>query len=155
LFASAAVVAAGIGAGGIATAHGHDERFHVTLRGQFEVPPADPDGKATARVEINLDDGQVCFDLRFDRIGTPTMAHIHGPNGPAGTNAGILVWFFGPGHDPDGGPINPDDLERGRAEGCTHFDKVALADVVENPDDYYVNIHNTRFGSGAVRGQLD
>ena len=32
LFASAAVVAAGIGVGGIATANGRDARFHVKLR---------------------------------------------------------------------------------------------------------------------------
>jgi hypothetical protein len=153
MFASAALVVGAIGAGGIATAHGNDEHFLVTLRGSEERPnPADPDGRATARLDIDVDAGKVCWDLHFSRIGTPTLAHIHGP-APRGTNAGVAVGFIDADH-----PLPADEfdlLERGRASGCTEgVDHDVAADIVANPDQYYVNIHNTRFPAGAVRGQI-
>ena len=31
---------------------------------------------------------------------------------------------------------------------------VVVADILANPEDYYVNVHNAEFPSGAIRGQL-
>ncbi len=150
LFASAAVVAAGIGVGGIATAHGSHERFHVTLRGVFETQAADPDGRATARVDLDMRDNEVCWSLKYDDIGTPTAAHIHGPAAP-GVAAPVVVGFIDAGH-----PFTDvDQLETGRASGCTKdADPVQVAAILAHPENYYVNIHNARFPAGAVRGQM-
>jgi hypothetical protein len=150
MFASAALVVGAIGAGGIATAGGGHEHFLVTLRGSQEVPPADPDGRATARLDIDTESGKICWDLHFSRIATPTLAHIH--NAARGVNGKIVVFFF------DGSAAHPlpdaDTLERGRASGCNEEDPALATAIAEHPDQYYVNIHNARFPTGAVRGQL-
>jgi hypothetical protein len=152
MFASAALVAAGIGVGGVAMARDSHDHFLVTLRGSQEVPAADPDGRATARLDINTESGRICWDLHFSRIATPTMSHIHkevrGKNGP------IVVFFFGNDAHPTAA-LDQDALERGRAQGCSDDATPALAaDIAAHPDQYYVNIHNARFGAGAVRGQI-
>ena len=140
--------------GGIALASGGSERFRADMDGQQEVPPADLDGEGKSRVEINAD-GEVCFSLRFEDIGTPNRGHIH--EAAAGVNGGIVVGFFelrpqdAPATDP-----RHDDIEDGRFEDCVMVtDEALLARIIANPENFYVNLHNTRFPGGAIRGQLD
>jgi len=141
-----------IGASAVTGHNRHDDadNLRARLNGENEVPPADLDGRGKAKVEINVDDGEVCFRLRFEDITTPTMGHIHGP-APAGQNAGVLITFF----------MNPTDaetldaLERGRLSDCVDVaDTALLQDILDNPENYYVNLHNPRYPSGAIRGQL-
>src|SRR5581483_9478390 len=73
--------------------------FAAALNGRNEVPVAggpavkDPDGQA---VEIlRIQGNQVAFAVKWDRIGTPTAAHIH--VGKAGSNGAIQVPLFGAG----------------------------------------------------------
>ena len=35
-----------------------------------------------------------------------------------------------------------------------NFDPAILADIAAHPENYYVNLHNSRFPGGAARGQL-
>ncbi len=150
LIAGAAMLAGVTGVGGVALANGGRDHFHVNLRGANEVPPADSDGRGTAKLEINTESGEICWSLRFDRIATPTMAHIHG-QARVGENAGVKVLFFDPTH-----PVSDlDALERGRADGCTTADPALASDIATHPELYYVNIHNARFMGGAIRGQVD
>jgi hypothetical protein len=127
-------------------------RFVNDLSGANEVPPADPDGRGIARIEIDPATNEVCFKVRFDSTGTPNRGHIH--IGTAGNNGDIVVPLF----ELIGMPADArnDALERGRLDGCVTADplRVDLDDVVANPQGYYVNLHNTRFPGGAIRCQL-
>jgi hypothetical protein len=99
-----------------------------------------------------VEDGQVCFAVRFRDAGTPNRGHIH--VGDAATNGGIAVPLFelaenatDPRHD---------ELESNRSlEGCVSADAELLRQIAANPDGYYVNLHNARFPGGALRGQLE
>jgi hypothetical protein len=128
-------------------------RFVNDLSGANEIPPADPDGRGIARIEIDPATNEVCFKVRFDSTGTPNRGHIH-VGGPT-VNGGIVVPLF----ELVGMPADArnDALERGRLDGCVTADPavVNLNDVVANPNGYYVNLHNARFPGGAVRCQLE
>jgi hypothetical protein len=132
-----------------------DQTVTLTARlvGAQEVPPADPDGSAKASVDINVDAGTVCFDIKgLNDVGAPNRGHIH--KQVAGQNGPIVVPFF----ELIGQPADPrnDQLESGRLADCVAVaDHALLADIVANPDQYYVNVHNTRFPGGALRCQLE
>ena len=63
------------------------------LSGAQEVPPADPDGSGKAKVHINVDAGEVCFDIKgLKDVGAPNRGHIH--RQVAGMNGPIVIPFF-------------------------------------------------------------
>ncbi|MBW3615139.1 MAG: DUF4394 domain-containing protein [Actinobacteria bacterium] len=113
--------------------------FAVNLRGSAEVPgPGDPDGRAAfALFDFTRD--EICYSLRVDNIAAATAAHIH--EAPAGVAGPVLVTL-----------VTPD--ANGVVSACQDVDPAIIADIVENPQNYYVNIHNAEFPGGAVRGQL-
>lgn len=135
----------------VASAGDTGVRFKVVLTGAQEVPPADPDGSAKADLSIDVNAGQVCFDIKIGAIGTPNRGHIH--FAPAGSNGGVVVPFF----ELAAVPTDPrhDELEKGRIADCVTADPAVLAAIVANPELYYVNLHNARFPGGAARGQLE
>lgn len=151
LFAGATAIAGVIAVGGIALANGGGDRLKADLSGANEVPPADPDGDGRARVDVDVQGSEVCFRVKFDDTGTPNRGHIH--EGDAGVNGGIVVPLF----ELVGAPTDPrnDALEEGRLEGCVTADSALLERIAANPDGFYVNLHNSRFPGGAIRGQLD
>jgi len=151
LLGGAAVLVTGIGFGGAAIARSDAERFRADLAGTNELPPTDLDATGRAKVDIDVVDGQVCFSVRFDDVGTPNRGHIH--VGDATVNGGIVVPLF----ELVGMPADErnDALEQGRLEGCVDADPALLRQIVAHPDDYYVNLHNARFPGGAAGGQLD
>ena len=66
------------------------------------------------------------------------MAHIH--EGAAGKDGPPKVTF--------------DPPKTGSAKGCNPADAALIKAIMQNPADYYVNVHNAAFPKGAVRGQL-
>ena len=152
LFAGATALAGVIAVGGMALANSRESRLKAELSGQNEVPPRDPDGDGRARVQFHVDGDELCFTIRFDDTGTPNRGHIH--LGGVGANGGIEVTLFELVGLPDD-PRN-DELESGKIEDCiVPEDPTDLAKIAENPEGYYVNLHNTRYPGGAIRGQLE
>jgi hypothetical protein len=154
MLAGAALAVGATGVSGMAFAHGRDAKFRVTLAGTNEVPvAADPDGSADVKLVIDLDENTVCYDVKFDRTGTPNRGHIH--KEVAGKNGPIVIPFFDLQNADQAANAMHDVLETGRVRNeCVTADATLLADIVANPQDYYVNFHNARYPGGAIRGQL-
>ena len=149
-----AIAIAALAGGGVASASDGSVRLTADLTGAQEVPAADPDGSGKAKVDIDVDAGEICFDIKIDATGTPNRGHIH--VGDAGVNGGIVVPFFElrttdtPATDP-----RNDEIEQGRIQDCVAADPALLTQIVANPGGYYVNLHNSRFPAGAIRCQLE
>ncbi len=92
---------------------------------------------------LNPGQEEICFELEVENIAAPTRAHIH--NAPAGQNGGVVVFFF---DIVIGNPIPV------TFEGCVRADRDVIRDIIQNPDNYYVNIHNDEYPASAIRGQL-
>lgn len=129
--------------------------INLRLTGAKEVPAADPDGTGKAKLHIDAAGGQICFDIKdLTDTGAPNRGHIH--KGPIDGTGGIVITFFelrptdAPASDP-----RHDELEAGGIQGCVSADPTLLGDLVANPQDYYLNVHNTRFPAGSLRCQLE
>jgi hypothetical protein len=111
----------------------------TTLTGAEEVPgPGDPDGTGFAAVTVNPGKGLVCYELSVSGIDPATGAHIH--EAPFGEAGPVVV------------PLEaPTD---GSSSGCATVTRDLAKDLLKNPADYYVNVHNLEFEAGALRGQL-
>ena len=126
--AVAVVPALALGAGDTGTS------LHATLSGKVEVPRGDPDGVGTAEVKIT--GRKICWEFRTAKIGKPNAAHIH--KGKAGLAGPVVV--------PLGATY--------KTKGCTTT-TMAIANAISvKPGSYYVNVHNAKYATGAVRGQL-
>ena len=100
--------------------------------------PGDPDGIGFATVTVNPGQGLVCYELSVSDIVPAAAAHIH--EAPPG-EAGPVVVTLEP-------PTN------GSSDGCVEVDRAEAKDILKNPADYYVNVHNAEYPAGALRGQL-
>ena len=112
----------------------------TTLTGAAEVPgPGDTDGGGSVKVTLNQGKNQVCFELTVSNIATATAAHIHeAPTGQAG---------------PPVVTLEPPPAE-GSSKNCVSADAELIKRIRQNPENFYVNVHNAEFPNGAVRGQL-
>jgi CHRD domain len=111
----------------------------ATLTGGAEVPgPGDADGTGTVKITLNPGQGQVCYELTVANIATATAAHIH--SGAVGIAGPVLVTLKAP--------------VDGSASDCAPLDKEKIDNMIKNPQNYYVNVHNADFPKGAIRGQL-
>lgn len=141
---SAALFAAALSAGLTVAAQAQNpemaqNRLSARLTGSAEAPTT---GATSATGTFNLtlkpDQGQICYNLRVTGVEAPTAAHIHkGESGKAGPPVVTLK-----------APKN------GNVEDCASASKELIQDIQDNPDNYYVNVHNKKFPQGAVRGQL-
>jgi hypothetical protein len=113
-------------------------KFTVQLSGDEEVQPGDPDGSGTASIRINTRSNQLCYTLRVRGIEPATAAHIH--EAPAGSAGPVVVELKAP--------------TGGSSSGCVKMDNAELHEILANPEDYYVNVHNDPYPGGALRGQL-
>jgi hypothetical protein len=109
------------------------------LNGAEEVPvTGDPDGSGQASITVNPGRGIICYSLEVDGIAAAGAAHIH--EAPAGAAGPVVVGLEAPAS--------------GSSSGCTTVSRSLAIDIIRNPSDYYVNVHNADFPGGALRGQL-
>src|SRR5262245_18926013 len=114
-------------------------KVKASLTGAAEVPgPGDSDGGGTVQVTLNPDKNEICYDLTVTKIDEATAAHIH--EGAAGKDGPVKVPFDAP--------------KGGSSKGCKTADAAVVKDIMANPANYYVNVHNGAYPKGAVRGQL-
>jgi hypothetical protein len=113
----------------------------TTLTGAEEVPgPGDPDGTGFAAVTVNPGQGVLCYELSVSGIALDdrTAAHIH--EAPFGEAGEVVVTLEAP--------------TDGSSGGCVDVGRALAKDILKNPADYYVNVHNAEYPAGALRGQL-
>lgn len=113
--------------------------FVVAMTGAEEAPgPGDPDGSGTARITLNAGQKEVCFALTVEDIAPATAAHIH--EAPPGVPGPIVVGLQPP--------------TSGSSMACVEASRDVIVEILKDPGQYYVNVHNAEFPAGAVRGQL-
>jgi len=159
---TALAAAAGIGVVlvPLAAQAGHDNTvLETSLSGDNEISPdgkrgaGDPNGSGEAYVfGIDGDATTLCYVIDVEKIsglkrppGAKRAAHIH--EGAAGTNGPVVVALAFP--------------RGGQSADCVSESEAAfipggttVAEILANPADYYVNVHNFNYPAGAVRGQL-
>ncbi len=101
----------------------------------------DPNGTGSASVMI-LGATKICASIIVSKIDPPTAAHIH--TGAEGVNGGIAL-----------GLTAPSAGDPGASVFCTSAAPAGLTKSIrDNPQNFYINVHNGSFPAGAVRGQL-
>lgn len=169
LIAGAAGLAVGLTFGGVQLASaGHaNPVLSADLDGRQEVDDStrnkrmvgDPNGRGEIYVfGIDGDPARqtLCYVMFVDKIaetdlapGNGRAAHIHeGGPGENGRIVANLAW-------PEGGKA-ADCLELGATRGGNDVfvNGGSPAEILENAGDYYLNVHNNEYPSGAIRGQL-
>jgi hypothetical protein len=113
--------------------------LRAMLTGSQEVPnPGDPDGSGYVTLELNQGQGTISYELFVENIAPASAAHIHiAPIGQAGK---IVLHLEAP--------------TDGSSSGVLEVDPELIKAIRKNPGAYYVNVHNSAFPTGAVRGQL-
>jgi hypothetical protein len=139
--------------------------FNATLLPANEVPPvsnAELSGRGTAVITFNLTrnaSGAIqsgTIDFRFDLTGFPPgtlirAAHIH--PAAAGANGPVLI-------DTTLSAATPLGLTNGsgsfEARGVTgsNVDAANLQAIIDNPANFYFNVHSVTNPGGVARGQL-
>ena len=107
--------------------------FQVALDGSQLGTTGDPNGYGNATLSIDDQTLTASWNFSVYNIALPlTAAHIH--VGAAGTNGPVVVDFS--------------------AQLSGNVQDADLANVLLNPSNYYINLHNSEYSSGAIRGQL-
>jgi hypothetical protein len=128
-------------------ASGGGRPLSATLSGASENPPTGSSATGQTAVRLNHGQGTVCYDMSVSGLSSnPTMAHIH--EAPAGVNGPVVVTLFS-------GSSAPTSTSFTLTNVCvSNVSKDLIKDIIQNPSEYYVNVHTSTFPGGEIRGQL-
>jgi hypothetical protein len=101
--------------------------------------PGDPNGSGEFFVTLNPGQREVCYQLNVSGIEPATAAHIH--QAPVGVAGPVVIALVPP--------------TGGSSSACTSASRDLIEAIIQNPEAFYVNVHNSTFPAGAVRGQLN
>ncbi|MFI6292237.1 CHRD domain-containing protein [Nonomuraea sp. NPDC050790] len=101
---------------------------------------ADADGRSTVVLRISGD--RLSFAIRWNRVDTPTAAHIH--LGGKGTDGAVKVDFFK--------QALPKSVLG--VSGTATAEPALLKQLAGDPGGFYANLHTAAFPKGAVRGRF-
>ncbi|MGQ7848052.1 CHRD domain-containing protein [Granulosicoccus sp. 3-233] len=113
----------------------------------------DPDGKGEAYVfGIDGDTTTLCYVLTVKKIqlvpvGEGMAAHIH--EGVRDSNGPVVAALAGP-EDGNAG----DCLTEGETGKFPTEEAGIVQRILNNPEQFYINVHNPAYPDGAIRGQL-
>ncbi len=118
--------------------------FEFPLVGGQEVPVNASSGSGTATVTLDVDSGELNWNIEYSNLvaGT-TAAHFHGP-APIGINAGVQVGIPG-SPTPYGGTS-------GTLVGTATINNTQIQQLLDGL--WYINIHSSAFPGGEIRGQV-
>jgi hypothetical protein len=145
-----------------ASADNREVTLRARLRGLEEVPPIRTSATATLRATLDEGKKQISFTLEYRNLSaSPTAAHIH--FGPTKVNGGVIAFFCGGGGQPAcptatsgkiTGTIGPANVVDLSAQGIPARDYEGLVYAIRTANAY-ANIHNAKFPTGEVRGQIE
>lgn len=133
--------------------------FEIALSGAEEVagtpanpqPNSNPHGDAdrgSVRLTLNQGQGEICYEFGELTLTAgeplPSAGHIH--RAPEGVPGPVEVTLFSP---------TSEMTSFTTVETCIDgVDRELIKEIRQNPERFYVNLHNQTHPSGVVRGQL-
>lgn len=149
-FASSILVFAGPAAASaqeVTTAYPHygHKQFLVELSGHQLEGGGDYYGRGVAGLDFDAEHERVCYYIQWDRLeGAVTAFHLH--HAPRHQDGGHWIDFFNDEHF---------DGDHKTIADCVHSSRDRIEEVLDDPSDFYLNLHTTKHKDGAIRGQLD
>lgn len=98
-------------------------------------PSGDPDGAGSARFRLYPARGKICAAVTWERIDSPTAAHIH-----RASDGAVKV-------DLTGSVTDAPNCATGVPSGLVRR-------ILDHPRRYYFNVHNAAYPAGAIQGTL-
>lgn len=127
--------------------------LHLSGANEFNAQgvPINPHGdndRGTGVLRVNHGQGEVCFEFGAITLtagdALPRDAHIH--RAPAGVAGPVVIPLFNPATAPASYPTE---------STCVSVeDRGLLKEIIQHPDQFYVNLHNAQHPGGVMRDQL-
>lgn len=108
------------------------------LSGAQEVGGGAEGGSGSFEARLDLEAGEICYDLSVSGIDPAQAAHIH--RGAEGADGPPVITLEAPA--------------TGTSRGCVSPSEDLLRQISQSPSEFYVNVHTVEYPAGAVRGQL-
>ena len=105
-------------------------RLETTLR-----PSGDPDGSGEAHFTVSKARKKICARVTWQNIGQPDAAHIHRVSDGA-----IVIDLVG--------------SVTGGSRCRTGVPKRTIRRILRHPGQFYFNVHNATYPTGAIQGTL-